>query len=188
MVTLAISFIESDTSDQLSIAIDHFDRKWFGIISRGVVCFDGSEWQQFAGPQSPLSGNYIDAIDIDKQNRVWIGAKEVSSAGLTVYDGDQIQGVEPIITSYPDKLYLEQNNPKPFNPQTEIRYTLDRSGPVSLKIFDLVGREVQTLVQQVQSAGSHRVSFSGARLPSGVYFYQLRCGSECQVKKMLLLR
>ncbi len=83
---------------------------------------------------------------------------------------------------------LLQNYPNPFNPQTEIRYNLDRSGPVSLKVFDIVGREVTTLVQEVQSAGSYNITFDGAGLPSGIFFYQLRCGTEVQVKKMLLLQ
>jgi len=171
------------------IKIDQFDRKWFGIFgARGIGRFDGSEWMQFIGPESPLSGYFVYAIDIDGENRVWIGAKEVFSAGLTVYDGDQIQGVQPSIVAQPDQLYLEQNYPNPFNPQTEIRYTLDQSGPVSLKVFDVAGREVQNLVKEVQSAGSYNITFDGAGLPSGVYFYQLRCGTECQVKKMLLLQ
>ena len=170
------------------IAIDQFDRKWFGIISRGVACFDGAEWQQFAGPQSPLSGFLVNAIDIDFDNKVWIGGDAGVSAGLTVYDEDQIQGVEPVITSFPDKLYLEQNYPNPFNAQTEIRYALQQTGPVSLKVFDIVGREVATLVQEVQNAGSYNITFDGAGVPSGIYFYQLQFGAEYRVKKMLLLR
>lgn len=88
----------------------------------------------------------------------------------------------------PEGYILFQNYPNPFNPHTEICYSLLQTGPVSLKVFDIVGREVTTLVQEVQNVGLHRVSFSGAGLPSGVYFYQLRCGTEVQVKKMLLLQ
>lgn len=171
------------------IEVDQFDRIWFGIFgTRGFGRFDGNEWVQFIGPQSPLSGFWVNAIDRDAENRVWIGASDGFSAGLTVYDERQVQVIHQSPDVYPDQHDLEQNYPNPFNPQTEIRYTLDQTGPVSLKVFDIVGREVTTLVQEVQKAGSHSVSFSGVGLPSGVYFYQLRCRGEVQVKKMLLLK
>jgi hypothetical protein len=83
---------------------------------------------------------------------------------------------------------LAQNYPNPFNPQTEIAYTLPRNQAVSLKVFDLLGREVTTLFSGTQTAGEHRASFNGRDLPSGVYVYRLEVGEISQTRKMLLLK
>jgi hypothetical protein len=83
---------------------------------------------------------------------------------------------------------LSQNYPNPFNPETMISYSLKSEGSVSLKIFDVLGREVVTLVNQVQNAGNYTVSFNASNLSSGIYFYKLESGSFISIKKMMLLK
>jgi hypothetical protein len=88
---------------------------------------------------------------------------------------------------------LTQNYPNPFNPSTMINYSLAKAGPVTLKVFDVLGREVATLVNgEVQSAGNHQVAFSTSTLAhgasSGVYFYRIESGSFRDVKKMMLIK
>ncbi len=83
---------------------------------------------------------------------------------------------------------LNQNYPNPFNPTTEISYSLDRSTNVKLVVFDLMGREVMTLVDQVQSPGDHKVIFDGSGLSNGVYFYKLETDRNVMVKKMILVK
>ncbi|MCI0448813.1 MAG: DUF1501 domain-containing protein [Chlorobi bacterium] len=86
---------------------------------------------------------------------------------------------------------LGQNYPNPFNPSTEISYTLLKDSHVAIRIFDVSGREVQTIVNEFQSAGTHKVVFdvSGRRnLSSGVYFYKLQAGDFIDVKKMILVK
>ncbi|MGB9772579.1 MAG: T9SS type A sorting domain-containing protein [Bacteroidota bacterium] len=83
---------------------------------------------------------------------------------------------------------LKQNYPNPFNPVTTISYTVEKSGNVLLKVYDILGREVATLVNEFQNGGRHSVNFSSPNLPSGVYLYQLRAGSFEDVKKMVLLK
>lgn len=83
---------------------------------------------------------------------------------------------------------LEQNFPNPFNPATTIRYSVPKAGMVSLKIYNVLGQEVATLINQRQVAGSYGVAFNASRLASGVYFYRLTAGSFSSVKKMLLLK
>jgi hypothetical protein len=84
---------------------------------------------------------------------------------------------------------LKQNYPNPFNPVTRITYMLRRSNFVTLKIYDLLGREVQTLVSEFQKAGDYSISFNGNHLASGLYFYQLKAGNEfVATKKMVLIR
>jgi phosphodiesterase/alkaline phosphatase D-like protein len=83
---------------------------------------------------------------------------------------------------------LEQNYPNPFNPQTTIGFALPRAEDVTLKVFDVLGREVQTLVQERRNAGRYEVRWDASRFASGVYFYQLRAGEFVQTSKMLLVK
>jgi hypothetical protein len=83
---------------------------------------------------------------------------------------------------------LFQNYPNPFNPSTVISYQLPVSREVTLKVFDVLGNEVATLVNEEKPAGTYELTWYAANLPSGVYFYQLRAGSFVQTKKMLLLK
>jgi len=83
---------------------------------------------------------------------------------------------------------LKQNYPNPFNPSTVISYQLPVIGMVLLKVYDLLGREIATLVNEEKPAGEYEVEFNAARLPSGIYFYQLRTGNFSETKKMVLIR
>ena len=89
---------------------------------------------------------------------------------------------------FPFDFKLNQNYPNPFNPTTVINYNLPKSGFVSLKIYDILGKEINTLVNQEQSFGTHEVNFDAGLLTSGVYFYQLVLGKLIETKKMILLQ
>jgi len=91
-------------------------------------------------------------------------------------------------SNFPDNYFLSQNYPNPFNPTTNIRYRLSDFGFATLKVFDLLGNEVSTLVQDEKQAGSYEVEFSGEGLTSGIYFYQLRAENFIETKKMMLLK
>ena len=88
----------------------------------------------------------------------------------------------------PFNFNLTQNYPNPFNPSTKISFEIPKNGDVSLKVFDLVGREVATLINQSISKGSYEVEFNAAGLPSGIYFYQLRAEKYVETKKMVLMK
>jgi 5'-nucleotidase/UDP-sugar diphosphatase len=90
--------------------------------------------------------------------------------------------------SLPQKFFLAQNYPNPFNPATEIRYGIQGTVHVTLKVFDIVGREVVTLVNEQKPAGEYSVRFDATGLASGVYFYRLEAGSLLQTKKLIVLR
>jgi len=83
---------------------------------------------------------------------------------------------------------LKQNYPNPFNPATIIEYTLPKPSYIELKVYNVIGHEVQTLVNGKQEAGSYRVQFHSNGLPGGVYFYRLRAGERIETKKMLIVK
>jgi len=83
---------------------------------------------------------------------------------------------------------LTQNYPNPFNPTTEITFELPRAANTTLKVYDVMGREVTELLNGHLSVGEHRLTFDASDLPSGVYFYRLQAGTETQTRKMLLLK
>jgi photosystem II stability/assembly factor-like uncharacterized protein len=88
----------------------------------------------------------------------------------------------------PQKFQLSQNFPNPFNPITTIQYVLTERAKVTLKIYDVLGNEIRTLVDETQSAGTHLQQWDGSGLPSGVYFYRLEGGPFVQTRKLLLLK
>ncbi len=90
----------------------------------------------------------------------------------------------------PDNFSLSQNYPNPFNPSTRINYELRNTNYVTLKVFDLLGKEVASLVNEKQNAGSYAVDFNSSEfnLPSGIYFYTLNAGEFKETKKMVLVK
>ncbi len=88
----------------------------------------------------------------------------------------------------PNKFSLEQNYPNPFNPTTNIQYTMGSKQFVSLKVYDVLGNEIATLVNEEKSAGNYKVEFSNKNISSGIYFYVLQAGSFIETKKMILLQ
>ena len=91
-------------------------------------------------------------------------------------------------TEMPVKYALEQNYPNPFNPATQIKYSILSAGNVSLKVYDVLGREVADLVNKHQDAGHYTVNFNASALSSGIYFYRIESGSFVNVKKMMLVK
>jgi len=105
------------------------------------------------------------------------------------YNGsDILTETKPISNSVPDNYALSQNYPNPFNPVTKINFAVPKNGSVTLKIYDLTGKEVAVLVNGSLNAGEYRVSFDGTKLSSGVYFYKMISGDFSSVKKMILVK
>jgi photosystem II stability/assembly factor-like uncharacterized protein len=90
--------------------------------------------------------------------------------------------------NFPVEYSLYQNYPNPFNPSTKIGFRITDLGFVSLKIFDVIGNEIATLVNQEKLAGDYEIEFNATGLPSGIYFYQLKAGIFIETKKMILLK
>ncbi len=88
----------------------------------------------------------------------------------------------------PKDFYLSQNYPNPFNPETTIKYSIPALTYVEIKVYDLLGKEIETLVNKEQNAGTYYVEFNGNNLASGLYLYRIKAGNFMQAKKMYLLK
>ena len=102
--------------------------------------------------------------------------------------GSPVTGITQTGSNVPSEYALLQNYPNPFNPTTNIKFDIPEQGFVSLKVYDVVGKEVATLVNETKTAGSYTVDFNGSDLSSGAYFYRLEVGSFTAVKRMILLK
>lgn len=97
-------------------------------------------------------------------------------------------GVQEEYIEIPESFILTQNFPNPFNPSTKIKYLIPQSSNVVIKVFDILGKEIETLVNEEKHSGTYEVTWYAGNLPSGVYFYQIKAGSFVETKKMILLR
>ena len=97
-------------------------------------------------------------------------------------------GITNISTEIPSAFSLSQNYPNPFNPTTNIRFGVQSSGFINIKIFDILGREISTLVNEQLKPGTYEVDWDGSGFTSGVYFYTMRTGSYTETKKMLMIK
>lgn len=105
-----------------------------------------------------------------------------------VNDNSQTQDVDKNAGTREIKYSLDQNYPNPFNPATSIEYTIEKAGVVKLLVFNLLGNEVATLVNEYKSSGKHKATFDASMLPSGVYIYTIQTGSFRSAKKMTVMK
>jgi hypothetical protein len=165
-------------------------------VTETKTYFNGSLFSQ----SSQLSFTWIakDAgifqVDIDTSLGK-SGTVNLTSADLTQFTTAPT-AVNENVNNTPASFALYQNYPNPFNPSTKIQYTIPASGSnslVNLKVYDILGNEIATLVNEAKPAGTYNVEFNslesnGKYLPSGIYFYKLSIGSFVQTKKMILLK
>jgi hypothetical protein len=150
----------NDSTDTLGIFARYYDQllKGLGFYFRGAAELDA---------QLYLHGAVIDGI---------------------LYGDTTVVSVEKLNDETPSEFGLKQNFPNPFNPQTKIKFYIPERIFVKLKIFDALGNELETLVNEETDAGNYEVVFKGSDLPSGIYFYTLQTPKFSQTKKMVLLR
>ena len=130
-----------------------------------------------------FEGSITDLTISKNTNRIYLA----TTKGIYIGNADSIV-LSTNIARLNSSFVLSQNYPNPFNPTTNIGFRVANFGLVTLKIYDVLGKEVATLVNEYKSAGEYKVEFDASVLPSGVYFYQLKAGSFVETKKMVLLR
>jgi hypothetical protein len=160
------------------------------------------QWSSYIGDSKVMVGvlnDYYDAptamavaawqpVNPPKAGIMVYAANNRKSYTDSVFSALIVTSVEEEIQK-PKQFALMQNYPNPFNPSTTINYSLPESGLITIKIYDLLGREVETLVNEEKSAGNYSVQFSANnRFTSGVYFYRMQAGSFTQTKKLILLK
>ncbi|HEX2867449.1 MAG TPA: two-component regulator propeller domain-containing protein [Ignavibacteriales bacterium] len=188
---IEVSGIKSD-QQMTSVAVDEKGVVWAGN-ELGVFKYDGINWTQFNSSNSILRRGVIRKIIPDKHGNIWIiYYRDVQyDDGIYLYNENGIvyewEG-EGEINSYPKVYSLTQNYPNPFNPATNISYSIAVDQNVKLKVYDMLGKEVATLVDEYKSAGVHTVQFNASHLPSGVYIYTIQAGEFWDSKKLVLLK
>ena len=170
----------------------------FGNIAGGlgVIALNGASWKLWSeglpatpGGSDPYVFNmtfsdslaFVDIVAMgqsDSEQQLWRRPLSELVTGVDERTGD----------ASPSVISLSQNYPNPFNPSTTITYKLPQSSVVRLSVFDMLGREVSTLVDERREAGVHEVRFDASGLSSGVYFYRLKAASYVETKTLLLVR
>jgi polyhydroxybutyrate depolymerase len=147
-------------------------RKWASLDGKGdIVLYTIENW----GHSWPRKGDPgIDASDV-----MWDFLKVHHKSTATNIKED-------CINSLPDNFRLYQNCPNPFNPSTMIRYTLYRSSHIVLSIYNLVGQEIETLVNKHQPEGEYEINWQAKGLPNGLYFYKIQAGDYSETKKLII--
>jgi photosystem II stability/assembly factor-like uncharacterized protein len=126
------------------------------------------------------------SIDFSDKHNGWIAG--INGTILHTTNGiiNDIESKKSI--SQPDNFLLMQNYPNPFNPSTTIEYEIPKQSHVTIKIFDLLGREVATLVNDRESAGKYKIKFDGSGLSTGIYLYRMEAGNFSQTRKLILIK
>jgi hypothetical protein len=140
---------------------------------------NGNTWT-FEGQGLNNSVQAIIIID----TTVYAGSDGVWARNLS----DIITGINEVSHQTPIYFALSQNYPNPFNPSTIIKYSLPSVSKVTIKIYNLLGQEIKTLVNKTESAGDHQITFNAGNLPSGIYLYRIQAGDFIQTRKMVLLK
>jgi len=163
------------------LIMDQFDNIYLaaGTLTEMAVCKVNSNGSSAWTVTMP--GSYANDITLGNDNNVYVvggaTAKINQSTISSNDDGSQLT-----------KFNLEQNYPNPFNPTTTISFSIPSSAFTSLKVYDIIGNEVATLVNEEKPAGNYEVRFNASSLTSGTYFYRLTAGSFIQTRKMILIK
>jgi hypothetical protein len=140
----------------------------FGVSNSGDTKVTSSAGIPFAGSSANGSSSILSGF--------------LANHSLLITDIEYDQEIIPTVYK------LNQNYPNPFNPSTIINYQIPEGGFVSLKIYDILGNEISTLVNEEKAVGNYKATFDASKLASGVYIYQLKAANFVDTKKMILLR
>jgi hypothetical protein len=153
-----------------------------GLYSTSELNGTSTVWSQ-EGAET-IGNVVVDMIDVRQAD----GLVAVGTHGKGAFSTFVETGVEPEKTVLPETAALLPNYPNPFNPQTSIPYVMPSRGHVTIKVFDMRGREVEVLVDGTKDAGEHRVVFRAENLASGIYVVQMRAGSFEQSRRITLMK
>ncbi len=195
-----IFYDSSDVDKKISpskraLSSDDNNNIWIGTNNSGILTFKDDNFNFITVDNSSLPENNVWNLFIDSHNNKWICGSPVY--GIAVYNEEGISGITSV-DSENDQItdfQLYQNYPNPFNPVTTIKYTIPsvtlsevEGALITLKVYDVLGKEIATLVNEEKPAGAYKVEFGASNLSSGIYFYQIKSGSFIQTRKMMLIK
>jgi hypothetical protein len=161
----------------------HTHLTWFAVDVTTKALVDSFTWQP-----NDNEGELARAIDFSPDGTIaYAGTFEVSTAKIQKFINGEVS-VEKLTGVLPTQFELNQNYPNPFNPTTTISFEMPKDGMVRLEIYDILGREVKSLINEYKQAGSYKITFDAAELTSGTYIYTLRAGRYQESKKMTVLK
>jgi hypothetical protein len=157
-----------------------------GVVNTRSATAVNYSW---GNPPDQLAGQEdVFALELNPRYVRTLNPGDSTEIGFTLWKSSGVTSVAHESRGLPVVLRLEQNFPNPFNPSTVIGFEVPNAGPVSLRVYDVLGRMVRTLTDEEKSAGSYLVVFDAAGLASGVYYYTLTAAGTVQTRRMLLLR
>jgi hypothetical protein len=166
---------------------------WNGVDNLLIeVCYNNARWTQY----SPVRATTSTGKTVSQYTDLPTGD------GCMDFNAGTVQAIRPniclVLSPYtgvnnhtsgiPGKYSLSQNYPNPFNPVTKIEYSIPKAGFVTLKVYDLLGREISTLVNEIKKAGYYMVDFNAMNLSSGTYYYKLVANDFSEMKKMTVIK
>ncbi|MCX8106736.1 MAG: T9SS type A sorting domain-containing protein [Ignavibacterium album] len=173
------------------VKIDKYNNIWSGGYFTSLTKFDGQVWRNINASNSCLTSDHIFCLAFDDSENIWIGAYTPYDSlygGLAVYNENGINDLRFNNEALPEGFVLVQNYPNPFNSSTRIRYIVDKTSQIQIKIFDILGYEIGTLVNEEKYPGEYEEIWNPQSSPSGVYILQLKSESYIQSKKMVYLK
>ncbi len=190
--------VEIDKVNNIIYAGAHNTQTWpyYG----GISYFNGTGnvFSTFLEGSSPISHKQVEDLALDTLGNIWILTQ---SEGVTVHNPNGVLGFECIDkrletgptgiasnTSIVNDYFVSQNYPNPFNPVTNLEFGISERGFVSLKVYNLIGKEMATLVNENLNPGTYKYRFDGSKLTSGVYFYTLKVNGFSETKRMILIK
>jgi hypothetical protein len=194
--------IHNSTDEPSSIAVDNRGNVYvtgstnFNLLSNTyiTICYDSTGNQKFVlfyNNDLPFHNHEAKIIKTGTDGNFYVTGISQNSNGeneIATIKYNSVTSIHNLSNEIPESSKLYQNYPNPFNPVTNIQYDLPHDVFVSIKIYDITGREIVTLVNEFKEAGYYITSFDGARLSSGVYYYKIKAGNYEAVKKMILLK
>ncbi len=154
-----------------------------GTGDSGIILYS-DECDKIGAINEGLTNLNIQSLAADNNGYIYAGTEN----GLWRRPLSEITSFEEVSVSIPSHYILYQNYPNPFNPSTKIQYSIPQPSNVGIKVFDILGSEIKTLVSEEKPVGTYEIIWDAENLPSGVYFYQLKAEEFIQTKKMILIK
>jgi hypothetical protein len=179
------SLIDTLINSQVGLSYSNGSTEGIIIGTEGLGVFLFSDEGDSLGSRNEgLTNLNVQALTLDNNGYVYAG----TGSGVWRRPLSEIVTSVEEETNQPTDFILSQNYPNPFNPSTKIKYSVPQSSNVVIKVFDVLGNEIETLVKEEKSVGTYELTWSASSLPSGVYFYQLKSGPFVETKKMVLMK